>query len=200
MHRALTTPIAFQFGGTLVPMTNAVLTQVCSKVNATRPLVFLNLIAYGAFAFAWWASDYLDADDDLGSFRDAVHQGVIAELKSPQPVRMMSFLQSRNLGFITALANLEGNSSALANYFQGCCSVDRVEIAFSDVYPNADDLEFMLTHFGGTQAGKDLLARIRSIETPATYPMNSPQAAELMVDLSAISAGIRAIVRDRARL
>lgn len=74
-----------------------------------------------------------------------------------------------------------------------------MEVAFSDVYPNPNDLEFMLTNFGRTKAGNELLARIRSIDTPATYPMDSLKSAELMDDLSAISSGIRQIVRDHAR-
>ena len=86
-------------------------------------------------------------------------------------------LRNRHEGFVTALMNLGNNQLALSSYFMACCSVNRIEVGFSDIYPDPSALEEMEDML--TDAGKAMIQKVKAMRDPAVYPMDTFRSLEL---------------------
>jgi hypothetical protein len=160
-------------GESMVELAEANLERVCQHLTADRRLVRLNLIAFCAFGLGWWAADKLN-DQQIGVFTAGVARGAAAKAGLGVSDKALEFFRSRHNGFLTALANQQHNQMALTNYFQACCSVDRIEIDYADIYPDPATLEEMGKTVGGlTQAGQAMIEKVRAMRKPAVYPMNA---------------------------
>jgi hypothetical protein len=80
--------------------------------------------------------------------------------------------------------NLDSNQMALTNYFQACCSVDRLEVDYADIYPDPSALEALDKMSRLTDAGHELLRKIRGMPKPALYPMDPVTSMELFQTLT----------------
>jgi hypothetical protein len=165
--------------------------QLVTVMRSDPELVRANLIAYAAFNVTFHMARHVDRGD-AQRFDDPFLEAVV-RLGRLDRLGGIRFLRSRCRGHTEAAsAFIGGDQDALADYFQGCCSVNRVEIAYEEVYPNPDELQFRLDNFGGTPAGYAKLGMIRGLSNPATYSNN--KSIEVSTYLIANGSGVRAMV------
>lgn len=165
-------------GESMVDLADATLDRVCKCSKGDRRLIRLNLIAFCTFGLSWAAADKLD-ERTIGVFTAGVLRGAAAKCGVPATDKVIQLLRNRHQGFLTAVMNLEHNQMALTNYFQACCSVDRVEIAYTEIFPDPEALEDMEKTLGLTDAGREMIRKVRAMQKPAIYPMNSVSSMEL---------------------
>jgi hypothetical protein len=159
-------------GEGMVQLADRSLITVCKYVVGDQRLARVNLIAFCAFGLRWTVADRL-SDAHLDLFTDGVYASAATASREASSAATLALMRSRCNGFLDALEQgRRGNAIDLGYYFQACCSVDRIEIPYSDIYPNPDDMERGLSKIGPlTESAKEMISRVRAMPSPATYPM-----------------------------
>lgn len=166
-------------GESMVEMADANFENVCQLVDGDRRVIRLNLIAFCAFGLTWAGSDRLD-EEQIGAFSAGVLRGAAGKAGVSSPEKIIEMFRNRNLGFVTALMNNNNDPLALSRYFMACCSVNRIEVGFSDIYPDPSALEKIETILGGlTTAEKAMIQKVRAMRDPAIYPMEASKSMEV---------------------
>lgn len=175
-------------GGSMVEFADQTLERVFQVTEGDRRLVRLNLIAFCTFGLTWSALDKLNGPA-LDTFTAGVIHGAAEKCGISATDRVIRFLRSRHQGFLQAFAGFNDNQSGvtLTSYFLACCSVDRLEVAYADIFPDPSDLE-ELERMGVslTPGGSDLIRRVRAMSKPAIYPLNSTKSNDLFMIFMAI--------------
>lgn len=166
-------------GESMVELADANLDAVCKHTDGDRDVIRLNLIAFCTFGLTWSAADRLN-EDQIGVFTTAVLSGAAGKARTSSQTKLLEMFRSRHEGFLTALMNVGQDQMALTNYFQACCSVDRIEVHFSDIYPDPNALEEMGNTLGGlTDDGKAMIQKVKAMRDPAIYRMDTFRSLEL---------------------
>lgn len=177
----------------VVVVADSRINQIANIVKRDRQLVRANLIAYCAFCISWAASEILD-ERDVAAFSDRIVKVVTDKCGGSTKDRFGKMLRNRQEGFLVAVMNLEHDSLALANYFQACCSVDRIEIDYADIFPDPKSLEDLDKSVGLTDAGRKMIKKIRSMNEPAIYPMEGLSSNELFNILASVMEEIKLLL------
>lgn len=171
---------ASSLGQAMVELADAKLDQVCKYSKGDKRLTRLNLIAFCTFGITWAAADKINKQT-IDIFTSRVLHSAASKSGFPVPGKLVELFRNRQMGFLSAVVNLEHNQNALPNYFLACCSVDRIEIDYEDIYPDPADLEEMDKMFGLlTDEGREMIRKVRSMHKPAVYPLDTSASLPLV--------------------
>lgn len=163
-------------GQSAVDMAEQQLSKVAPLVDGDRNLVRLNLIAFFVYAWTWGAAGRLEGDA-LRRFRDGVARTAADRSGLKHTAKALSLLLNRYDGFAVSLERTQTDEEALSNYFQACCSVNRINIGPDDVYLHPDDMDSLartMSEYGGSPTADfhQLKAKVLAMNNPATYRAN----------------------------
>jgi len=188
--------VAAKTGAGTVALADQTLPDILERARGHREVVRLNWIAYHLFVQAAVAGDVLSLDDTL-EFQDRIVAAAAEQALPTRAENAIRVFESRIDGFDDSFfARVEGEDNAHAKYFIACCSANRIEIPFEDVVPDPSDLERVANEFGGTDALRDEIARIRALPTPVYYPVGFELISRTAGLMDAVFSGIREGLRD----